>query len=397
MIRMAAMASVIALAAVSMAQEQSAKTSLDDQTDVAVTVYNSGIALVRDTRAVQLPTGEFTLEFGGVAEQIKPETVSLRSRKQANSLAVYEQNYEYDLINPQKLMEKFVGREIRLITRNDEFQSETVTAKLLSTNNGPVYEIDGQIFLGHPGTPVLPEIPDNLIARPSLVWTLDNTLGAQELEATYLTDGISWKADYVINIPRSEESMNLAGWVTLDNRSGATYTNAQLKLVAGDLNRVAPQPMPAMEMAVADVAMRAAAAPMAKQEAFADFHLYTIPRRTTIKQAQSKQVGLLQGNAIAFEKVYELRSQQWWYYREMRDRMEDLHPDVKLEFENEEANNLGMPLPGGIMRIYQEDSSGTPQFAGEDRIQHTPKDETVSLRMGSAFDLVAERAQILYV
>ncbi len=366
-------------------------TTLEDRTDVAITAYNNGIALVRDTRQLDLPTGEVQLTFQDVAEKIRPETVSLQSVSKPGSVGIYEQNYEYDLISPEKLMEKYVGRDVRLVNFSEELGFTDVPATLMSNNQGPVYRVGGDIYLGHPGYVVLPEIPGNLIAKPSLIWTIENGEASQELQVTYLTNGIRWQADYVVTVPRDESSLDLDGWVTMNNQSGATYTNAQLKLVAGDVN-LAPRPV--VPQMTGDAVMFEMAMDMAMpaEEAFAEYHLYTMPRRTTIKQNQSKQLALLKGTGVNFRKHYEYRGQVHFYYQAMPP-MEGEHVEVFLKFQNEEENKLGIPLPGGVMRVYQEDSGGALQFAGEDRIQHTPKDEEVTLRIGKAFDIIADRVQ----
>ncbi|MCC6491298.1 MAG: DUF4139 domain-containing protein [Candidatus Hydrogenedentes bacterium] len=370
------------------------ETSLADQTDVAVTAYNNGLALVRDTRKVSLPTGELQLQFMDVAQQIRPETVSLQSASTPGSVGILEQNYEYDLISPSKLMEKYVGKQVLLENFSTEISTGRTEAELLSVNEGPVYKVDKEIYLGYPGNVVLPEIPENVIAKPSLIWTLSNEQADQTLEVTYLTNGVSWQADYVVTLAKSDASLDLAGWVTMNNQSGATYTNAKLKLVAGDVNIVRPEPV-MMDRAFNGAMPAAAPAPMPQQEAFAEYHLYTMPRRTTIKQNQSKQLALLNGTDVACAKKYEYRGQEYFYSQQIPPTGEE-HVGVFLEFENEEANKLGIPLPAGVMRVYQEDSEGMLQFAGEDRIEHTPKDETVTLRMGDAFDIIGERVQTDY-
>lgn len=372
-----------------------AKSALADRTDVAVTVYNNGLALVRDTRKLILPPGEVSLEFGDVAQQIRPETVSLKSLTDPAALAIIEQNYAYDLMSPSKLMEKYVGKDVRLVNFSSEVGFQEKDAKLLSVNEGAIYQADGEIYLGHPGTVVLPEIPANLIARPALIWLLANQGTDHQVEVTYLTGGIGWKADYVITLARDEKSMGLEGWVTLNNQSGATYDNAQLKLVAGEVN-IVPQAAPeeaVMALGYADMD-GAMPAPM-REEAFAEYHLYTLPRRTTIKENESKQVSLLSGESIAVEKVYEYRGQADFYSRPIPE-LKDQKVGVFLKFRNEEGNGLGIPLPAGTMRVYQEDSEGMLQFSGEDRLEHTPKDEDVRLKLGNAFDITAERKQTDY-
>lgn len=363
-------------------------TTLEDQTEVAVTAYNNNRALVRDRRAIKLLPGEVSLTFMDVAAEIMPETVSLKSLSDPGDLAILEQNYEYDLISHNALMDKYVGRKVRLINKSSDYSFFEVNATLLSNNEGPVYQIEDDIYLGHPGSVVLPEIPEELIAKPSLIWLLDNHGTDHEVEVTYLTGGISWKADYVVRLARDDQTLDLEGWVTLTNESGATYEDAELKLVAGDVNVVQPErPQPrmqAMEMAARD-------AVMPQEESFAEYHLYTMPRRTTLKQNQTKQLSLLRAEGATATKQYEYRGQGHYYTQPTQETPD--HVAVFVEVENAEDNQLGMALPAGIMRVYQEDRAGTLQFAGEDRIQHTPKDETVRLRLGNAFDVVAERIQ----
>lgn len=371
------------------------ETTLADQTDVAVTVYNNDRALVRDRRKVKLLPGEISLKFMDVAQQILPETVSLKSLSEPGKLKILEQNYEYDLMSPSKLMEKYVGKDVRLINLSTEMNFQEVNAKLLSVNEGPVFQVGKDVYLGHPGNVVLPQIPEDLIAQPSLIWRLNNDGTDHDLEATYLTGGVSWKADYVLTLNKEENALGVEGWVTLDNKSGATYQNAQLKLVAGEVNIVQqerPRPMAkglAMDMAVA------APMPGMREESFAEYHLYTLQRRTTVKQNESKQVSLLSAQGVGVKKIYEFRGNASFYSQPV-PRVDGEKVGVCLTFWNKQENQLGMPLPAGIMRVYQEDNDRMLQFSGEDRLKHTPKDEEVRLRMGNAFDVVGERTQTDY-
>lgn len=369
-------------------------STLADQTSVAVTVYNNNLALVRETRKVKLLPGEQELRFMDVAEQIKPETVSLGSLSAPGTLRILEQNYEYDLISPEKLMEKYVGKDIRLINKNNEIGFFEQGAKLLSVNGGAVYEIDGDIYLGHPGNVVLPEMPDNLISKPTLVWTLDNDGTDHDIEVAYQTNGISWSADYVVHYDEPNGKLGLEGWVTLNNQSGATYNNATLKVVAGEVNIVQPEVRDMMFAEAMPAMAKAAGAPM-QQESFAEYHLYTLPRPTTIKQNQSKQVSLLSAEGITVSKTYEFRGQSY-FYAQQTPEFPTQNAQTFLKFQNEEKNQLGVPLPAGVMRVYQADKGGALQFAGEDRIDHTAKDEEVSLFLGEAFDIVGERKQTDY-
>lgn len=369
-----------------------AETTIQDQTDVAVTIYNNDLALVRDRRKVKLLPGEQSLKFMDVAEKIRPETVSLKSLSSPGALAILEQNYAYDLMSPNKLLEKYVGKDVRLVNLSTEVSFSQVDAKLLSVNEGPVYQVGRDIYLGHPGQVVLPEVPENLIAKPTLIWLLQNGGTDHEVEVTYLTAGIGWKADYVVTLDKSETKADIEGWVTLNNQSGAQYANAQMKVVAGEVN-IVPQLNLRADFNGAGGGMKAMAAPVPmREESFAEYHLYTLPRRTTIKENESKQVSLLTATGVGMTKVYEYRGNEGFYSQPIPPQKEE-KVGVFLRFKNKEENHLGMALPSGVMRIYQEDSEKMLQFSGEDNIKHTPKDEEVRLHLGNAFDVVGERTQ----
>ena len=369
------------------------ESTLADQSEVAITIYNNNLALVKDTRKLPLLPGEIKLQFMDVAKLIKPETVSMRSISNPGSLRILEQNYEFDLISYEKLMEKYVGNNVKLVNFSNQLGFHEKDAKLMSYTQGrPIYEIDGEIFLNHPGSVVLPEIPGNLIAKPTLVWLLDNNQTDQNIEVTYLTNGVSWRADYVVVYDDKEHTMNLDAWITLNNQSGAAYTDATLKLVAGDVNVVSGNMQP-KAMRGRAFALEAADASGVRQESFAEYHLYTVPRKTTIKENQSKQINLFSAQDITVNRVYEFRGQPHFYSQRI-PHFDSQKVASYLVFENEQENQLGIPLPGGVLRVYQRDNAGALQFSGEDRINHTPKDETIRLKLGNAFDVVGERKQM---
>jgi hypothetical protein len=374
------------------------QTTIDDQIDLAVTVYNSDIALVRDVRHLRLPRGIAELRFMDIAATVNPATVHFRSLTEPSELEVLEQNYEYDLLEPDKLLRKYIGRDVTLVRmrqQNGTTTAEEVTARLLSYNSQPVWRIGSEVVTGmHADHIRFPELPENLYARPTLIWTLDNG-GADRhrVEASYLAGKLSWAADYVLNVGRDDKAADLDGWVTLTNGSGTAFRNARLQLVAGDLNRVR-QALGRMEIeARRDLAL--AASERVAQEAFSEYHLYTLGRRTTINNAETKQVSLLGGTGVPVVKRYVVEGQRVYYHNAA-------HPgapikdvvQVYYQFKNEEKAGLGMPMPAGTVRVYQADSKGGAQFVGEDRIAHTPKDETLNLKIGNAFDVVAERNQI---
>ena len=370
-------------------------STLKDQQDVAITIYNSNLGLVKDTRIVDMKPGIFELKFMDVAAKIDPTSVHIKSLVNGTSLNVLEQNYEYDLLSPQKLLEKFVGQKVELATIHLETKKEEIVeAILLSTQNGNIFQIGDKISIGHPGRILLPKIPENLIPQPTLVWMLENKLNKpQKLEASYLTSGINWKADYVAVLNKLDTLTDLTGWVTLDNKSGATYPNALLKLVAGDIHRVPPS-VP-MDRAGKILAAKEAA-PQFTEESFFEYHLYTLDRRTTIKDNQTKQMTLLDVNQIPVKKLFIFSGSPQFYYYQMDQGSNKQKVGVFLELENSKKNNLGMPLPKGTIRVYKEDKDGSIQFIGEDRIDHTPKDEKVKIKIGEAFDVVGERVQTDY-
>jgi hypothetical protein len=375
------------------------QTTIDDQVDLAVTVYNSDIALVRDVRELRLPRGVAELRFMDIAATVNPATVHFRSLSEPSVLSVLEQNYEYDLLEPDKLLRKYVGRDVTLVRLRQQggtTTAEEVTARLLSYNNAPVWRIGNEIVTGMNADHIrFPELPGNLYARPTLIWTLNNTgTELHRVEAAYLAGKLAWSADYVLNVGRDDKAADLDGWVTLTNGSGTAFPNARLQLVAGDLNRVR-QAIGRMRLEESRADLPAAlAAPMA-QEAFSEYHLYTLARKTTINNNETKQVSLLGSTGIPVVKRYLVNGQQF-YYRNTQNPGAPIKDVVQVyyQFRNEQKAGLGMPMPAGVVRVYQADSKGGAQFVGEDRIGHTPKDETLNLKIGNAFDVVAERKQV---
>jgi hypothetical protein len=376
-------------------------TTMGDQTDLAVTVYNSNVALVRDTREVSLPGGESQLRFMDIASTINPATVHIRALAAPEKLNVLEQDYEYDLLDADKVLDKYVGREVtlmRAVQKNGSTEWEETQATLLANNpGGPVWRVGNAIETGMPPSGYrFSALPENLYSRPTLVWTLDNS-GAQrqKIEASYLANNMTWSADYVMNVARDDNSASLDGWVTLSNNTGAAFRNATLQLVAGQLNRVAGvggRGAPALfGMAPA------AAPPTMEQENFSEYHLYTLTRRTSIFDKETKQVSLLDAPNFPVEKHFVVNGNSYYYRSQLAPGAPVKDPVmVYYHFKNEEKAGLGMPLPAGTIRVYQPDSHGGALFIGEDHIDHTPKDEALDIHIGNAFDVVAERKQTDY-
>ena len=363
-----------------------------DQQGVAVTIYNDNLALVKDARRVGLARDFNRLAWREVSAQMRPETAQLRNVSSPAGFRLLEQNFDFDLLTPQKLLEKYIGREVGVIRTHPASGAETrETAKVLAANGGVVLKFADRIETGMPGRLAFAGVPDTLRDKPTLVISLNSpSAGVQDLELSYLTGGLSWRADYVAELNAADDRMDLNGWVTLTNQSGAAYPNAKLQLVAGDLNRVRDaQPVPRATMAMA--AKTADAAEM-QQESLFEYHLYTLQRPTTLAENQTKQVALMSTGRVPLKKAFLLEGAAYYYSGQHGELGQKIKVGVFVEFDNK-GEGLGVPLPRGVVRVYKKDSQGNAQFVGEDRIDHTPKNETVRLKLGDAFDVTADRKQ----
>ncbi|MFC1735367.1 DUF4139 domain-containing protein [Candidatus Hydrogenedentota bacterium] len=370
-------------------------STADDQESIALTVYNNGLGLVREVRTLKLPTGVNELRFMDVAQQIDATSVHIKSITAPDKLSVLEQNYEYDLLEPNKLLDKYVGKEVRLLYKNPYTEREEMkTAELLSNNQGQIYRVGDEIHINPNAKVILPEIPEDLIAKPTLVWMLANDVkGPQKIEASYLTNGMSWRADYVVVLDKSDKLADLSGWVTITNNSGGTYRNANLKLVAGDVQRVQP-PQKRYFGRVDVLSSTDFSESSFAEESFFEYHLYTLQRPSTVKDKQTKQISLLEAAGIPVKKLLIFRGQTHFFRQMLGGSLTNQKVSTYLEIANKEENNLGMPLPKGRVRAYKADKSGSLQFIGEDNIDHTPKNEKIKIKMGESFDVVAERKQM---
>ncbi len=370
-------------------------TGIEDQTGVALTIYNINLGLVKDQRKITLPQGTGDLKFMDVASQIIPASVHIKSLINPDSLQVLEQNYEYDLLSPEKLLDKYVGKEVKLYYKNPYTEREEIVAALLLSNNGgPIFKIGDEITFGHQGRIIFPGVPENLISKPTLVWLIENNLSsAQKVEASYLTNGINWRSDYVVTLNDKDDRADLSGWVTIDNKSGATYRNAKLKLVAGDVNKVKDEYEYKDKMLLAAEMPAKTAAPQFKEDAFFEYHIYTLERPATIKENQTKQISLVTADNIPVRKELLYYGAAYYYYNRYGEPVTNQKVGVFVEIKNKKENNLGIPLPKGTVRVYKHDNEGSMQFVGEDSIDHTPKDEKVRIKLGDAFDVVGSRKQ----
>ncbi|MDE2040387.1 MAG: DUF4139 domain-containing protein [Elusimicrobia bacterium] len=371
---------------------------------VEVTVYNQNLGLVKETRTFDLHRGVNDVRADDVAALIDPTSVHFKSLSAPNAVGVLEQNFEYDLVSPEKLLEKYVGKPIAL-ERFSALDGKRSVLKgiLLSTQNGRVLRgDDGKIYVNPPGNPVLAELPEGLESKPTLLWKLQAEKGGkQACEISYLTQGLSWSADYVLVVGPKDRAMDLNAWVTLNNASGAAYKNASLKLVAGDVHRAV---RPSLHVMRAFGASESQASQFS-QKAFFEYHLYTLKRPTTLRDDETKQIQFAEASDVPVRKVYTYMGSalEWGGYSEYSRTNADYGVGenkkvwVDLEFVNSARNHLGIPLPAGRARVYKADSDGSLQFIGEDSIDHTPKDERVKIRMGDAFDIVASRKRSNFV
>ena len=389
------------LLAVPATAQTSTVSTPEEREAVSLTVYNGGFGIVREVRSLDLARGLNAVRFEGVPARIDPTSLSLASLSNPGALSVLEQNYQYNLIGTNSVLDAAVGQRIRILR---EVGDQTVAEEgvlISQPNQGRIVRLDdGRVLVNPEGTIELLTLPEGLLSRPSLLWQLQSARGgAQRVEARYLTEGINWKADYVAVVSEDETGVDMTGWVTLTNQSGASYQNAGLQLIAGDVRRVQPQ---RQRFAEADVMLesRVAAAAAPSQEAFFEYHLYTFPTPTTIEERETKQLELLsaQGVGVRRRLVFDGAGSYFPFYRPRRPgaggATEEMAAAVTLEIENAEANNMGMPLPAGTVRVYKADRRGNLQFLGEDTIGHTPRDETVRLYIGDAFDVVGTRREV---
>jgi hypothetical protein len=367
-----------------------------NRVSVALTLYNSNFALVREARRVQLPAGSVRLAFEDVPSSIEPSTVQLSA---GDGVDIIDQAYEYDLLNPDNLLDKYLGKEMTLMFRgrqNGSTHETDVRAVLLSTT-GPVWQIGNEIVTGiQPSGYRFPELPGGLYRTPTLIWSLQNARSGQRtLDVSYLADQMTWEANYVLDLTRNGREGSFDGWVTLANDTGASFDNAALSLVAGQVHRATPpaaQPMPMMAQLKAQAV---SAAPRQFTQAPAgEYHLYQLNRKVTLRSHESQQISLFSAPAVPVEETYVVEGSSQIFRTQLPQGSPVPEPvRVYLSFRNETAAGLGQPLPAGTVRVYQPDSEGGLILVGEDRINHTPKDEMARLNIGNAFDIIAERRQ----
>ena len=400
-----------------LAQTDSVDVDQAKSLDCAITVYNQNFGLVKDRRKFALHQGINDVRFEDVAAGIDPTSVSFTSleAKEAGNVVVREQNYEFDLMDQNSILSKSVGKTIKIRRMDGGSNGDVISGVLMAPPQVTVADSDGNlsersqsivlktasgIVIAPQGQIELAELPEGLVAKPSLLWKIESTKNTvHDTEIGYQTKGLNWKCDYVAVADDADGKLDLTGWVTLDNKSGASYKNTSLKLVAGDVHVV--QNAPRMEMlqeSMADDRAMSVAAPQFKEQSFAEYHLYSLQNRTDLPDNQTKQLTLLQANAVPVKKMFVLDAQdgmiqpfyddEWSPSEAVKNKI-----NVKLELANTQENNLGMPMPKGKVRVYKRDKDGALQFVGEDNVDHTSKDEKLTLYLGDAFDVVGERKQ----
>ncbi|MFH1902460.1 MAG: DUF4139 domain-containing protein [Candidatus Omnitrophota bacterium] len=367
-----------------------------ERKEVSLTIYNQNFALVRDLRYLNLKEGLNQVRFSDIASQIDATSVHFKSLTAPDECSILEQNFEYDLVNADKLLQKYIDQEIKILTKDSNFYQgflssydSTQLVLVKDKEKGPVFMVNRENIRNLE----FPQLPEGLITKPTLVWSLANTKSGRHLvELGYLTNGMNWRADYVASVAKDDKNISLNAWVTINNNSGVGYENAGLKLIAGDVHRVTEQP-PVQRGVMMREAKSMAGGAQFEEKSFFEYHLYTLQRKTDLKNNQIKQIALFAAPKVPVEKIYTYDGAlyRWYYYDNWRKQPCNKKVEVKLNFKNSDQNGLGIPLPKGKIRAYKADSDDTLQFIGEDQIDHTPKDEKVSLSLGNAFDVVGER------
>jgi hypothetical protein len=350
-----------------------------ERKEVSLTVYNNNLGLVSEIRSLKLKSGQNEVRLAEIPSQIDATSVHFASLTSPDKVTILEQNYQYDLVSAAKLMERYIDNKIKVYSTGGKVYEGQLLASdgsniVLNTGNSIVTLKIGDNLQNIE----FPSLPQGLMTKPTLVWLLDNQGAAsQNCQVSYLTGGLSWHAEYVAVLADDEKSLELGAWVSLENTSGASYQNARLKLVAGDVNRV-QEPRYRYSMAKAE---GISAAAQFEEKSFFEYHLYTLQRKATVAANEIKQISLFPNTGAACRKIYIYDGAN-----------SGKNVTVELEFKNDKNSGLGLPLPAGKVRVYKSDDDKTRQFIGEDRIEHTPKDEKVRVTMGQAFDIVGERA-----
>ena len=368
------------------------ETHSDDRKEIILSIYHDNFAFVREVREITFPTGPAELRYWDIPSGINPASVRIKTLHSTGGVSFLEQNYEYHPITPQRLMDHYVGHKIKLLEKDDFSGTQgSLEAELVSYQQDPIYRIGSEIHIGHPGRVVLPELPEHFTDKPSLLWRLSTTTaGLHPLEVTYLTEGLDWDVDYAILLNDDNTRGDLSAWITIHNNSDTKFQNAHIQLLAGEVSRIREPRLIRMREAEDSGALLRDKT----EEGLFEYHIYDIPEKTTLKGRQTKQIHLFTSDRIPIKKELRYYGAQSYYRQRYPDSERPQKVGVYLEFENRKTFHLGIPLPAGIMRVYQKDSKGFIQFLGENRVSHTPEDEKVRVKTGYASDLTVERRQM---
>jgi len=385
---------------------------ITSQSEPALTIYNGNFAVVRERLPLDMKAGVNSVQFTGVTAQLEPESVMLRDPEGKRSLQILEQNYRGDPVTSTLLLSLYEGKTIDFVTNYPD-RVQTVRGKVIRSgyvppgagNNyqpgasEPLIEVDGKLMFSLPGQPVFPELIGDTVLKPTLNWQLQvDKPGAFTAELGYVTNGMSWKADYNLVAAETGDVLDLIGWVTISNRTGKVFENAKIRLMAGDVNKIQP-PGTGAGRAVGVYAM-AAAAPAVTEKSFDEFHLYTLERPTTLHDHETKQVEFVRAAGVSAKRIYVYDGLQNVPrgYLVADNASYGTQSNTKVwvvqEFKNSKQNHLGIALPKGRLRFYRRDSDGSLQFVGENEIDHTPADEIIRVQTGNAFDIVGERKRV---
>ena len=361
----------------------------------ALTVYNGGYAVVRDTLPVQVRQGVTSVAYSGATAQVEPDSVILRDITGKAAFSILEQSYRNDAVSQAMLLSFFEGKELDFIRRNANRADEVVRGKVIRSGHvpgggsvQPIVEVDGRLRFSLPGEPMFPSLGDGSILRPTLTWRIQSPVDAKfDAEVAYLSNGFQWEASYNLVAPEKGDTVDVVGWVTINNHSGTTFNEAQVKLMAGDVNRVVESIGRGMGVGV-PMAAAAMADRVVTEKSFDEFHLYTLANPVTLRDRETKQVEFVRATGVKAERVYVYEGRCQEFYGETPPDANKVQ--VYRELMNTEANGLGMPLPKGKFRFYAQDDDRRLEFVGENRIDHTPQGERLRVLTGNSFDLVGE-------
>ncbi len=373
----------------------------------ALTIYNQGFAVVRDTLPLELKAGVNSANFSGATAKLEPDSVILRDIAGKTPLQILEQSYRNDPVSESMLLSFFEGKTVNFVRHETNKPDQGIKGKVIRSGYvpggaavQPIIEVEGQLQFSLPGEPYFPSLGDDNILKPTLSWKINTPAAAKlEAEVAYVTSGFSWEASYNLVAPEKGDQVDFVGWITMKNESGATFTDARIKLMAGDVNKVEPQAPRARSFAKAAMMAEAAPAPVVTEKAFDEFHLYTLANPATLRDKETKQVEFVRATGVKAERlyIYDGALVPGWHTGMAfgGDPNYGLNSNKKVavyrQFKNTEANKLGIPLPKGRVRFYSQDDDRRLEFVGENNIDHTPKNELVRLFIGDSFDLVGER------